>query len=554
MHRPSPWSKVKIGRLRDRMGPRAAIADLRTLSTRAVVRRGALLSLVALIERTLAPVIAWTLVQRSFPDKIVVTLVFGAVFTARALLQRIVVARTEAELLERTAASVLAGDVLRADVLPEQDFRLEAAQGVYHASQLLAQTLPTVVGDAVACGVLATVVVCLEPARLVAFAAAVTIVAAGALLVSRRAVGRAVERTWKVQERVYEAFGEALDGRLEIVAAGRRRAFMAELGERTRAWSTAATRVAGATVLSGRLALVAVAGLVAVALVANARLRGSLSLTLTDVALFASVTPAFAGVAQGVHSLVRDQRWVRLLSSVVGGALPSRGGTTPVPPLPAPITFDAVSFRYGAPERPRDALSGVSLDWTGAEILGLTGPNGSGKSTCLRMLLALAPPALGVLRVGGLDLEALDADAWRTRIAFLPQRPYLPPRADVRTVLRWPLSDASDARILSALDRVGLMGVLERTGRPPLEARVDALSVGERQRVSLARLLCRDASLFLLDEPDANLDRAGIALVAELLRELAGRGMVAFAAHTPELLRVADRVIVLEQGRVVDRS
>jgi ATP-binding cassette subfamily C protein CydCD len=534
------------------MRPRAAIADLLTLSTRAIIRRGVALSVVALIERALAPVIAWTLVQRSLQDKIGVTLVFGAVFTARALLQRVVVARTEAELLERTAASVLAGDVLRADVLPEQDFRLEAAQGVYHASQVLAQTLPSVVGDAVACAVLATVVVCLEPARLVAFAAAVTIVAAGALLVSRRAVGRAVERTWKVQERVYEAFGEALDGRLEIVASGRRRAFMAELGHRTRAWSTAATRVAGATVLSGRLALVAVAGLVAAALVANARLRGSLSLTLTDVALFASVTPAFAGVAQGVHALVRDERWLRLLGRVVGGALPSRGGTRPVPALPAPVTFDAVSFRYGDPERPRNALSGVSFDWSGAEILGLTGPNGSGKSTCLRMLLALAPPALGALRIGGLDLDALDADAWRTRVAFLPQRPYLPARADVRTVLRWPLSEASDARILNALDRVGLMAVLQRTGRPPLEARVDALSVGERQRVSLARLLCRDASLFLLDEPDANLDRAGIVLVAELLRELAGRGMVAFAAHTPELLRVADRVIVLEQGRVVD--
>ena len=78
--------------------------------------------------------------------------------------------------------------------------------------------------------------------------------------------------------------------------------------------------------------------------------------------------------------------------------------------------------------------------------------------------------------------------------------------------------------------------------------------MGQRQRVALARLLCRDAELFLLDEPDANLDRAGIALVTELLRELSGRAMVAFAAHTPDLLAGADRVVTLDAGRVVERS
>jgi ABC-type transport system involved in cytochrome bd biosynthesis fused ATPase/permease subunit len=112
------------------------------------------------------------------------------------------------------------------------------------------------------------------------------------------------------------------------------------------------------------------------------------------------------------------------------------------------------------------------------------------------------------------------------------------------------MTGAADERILAALDRVGLLPVLRRAGDDPLTVRVDSLSVGERQRIALARILCRDAFLFLLDEPDANLDRTGIALVAELLRDLAGRGMVAFAAHTPELLAVAGRVVVLAQGRV----
>ena len=102
-------------------------------------------------------------------------------------------------------------------------------------------------------------------------AAAVTVVAGAALLVSRRAVGRAAERSWKLQARVYEAFGDVLEGRLEIVAAGRRRAFLAELRVRTRAWGAAGARVAVATVLSGRLGLVAVAGLVSAALLLNTR-------------------------------------------------------------------------------------------------------------------------------------------------------------------------------------------------------------------------------------------------------------------------------------------
>jgi ABC-type transport system involved in cytochrome bd biosynthesis fused ATPase/permease subunit len=532
--------------------PRDLGDDLRTLASSATARRGALVGVVALLERLLTPVIALTLVQRRLGEKVAVTLVFGAIFTGRTLVQRVLSTRTESELVDRTTASVLDGDVLRAEVLPDQDVTVQAAQAIHFTSQMLSVTLPHLVADLVACVVFGVALAALEPPRLVAVAVAVTIAATAALLVSRRAVAGSVERAWRVQERVYEALGHVLEGRLEIVASGQRRALSGRMREMTRAWSAAGARVAAATILSGRLTLAAVAVLVTGALAANAELRGSLLASVADLALFASVTPAFVGVAQGVHTAVRDARWMRLLARIFSGAIaPRQGATREPPPLPAPVKFEAVSFRYGEPERSEEALAAIELSWSGREILALAGANGSGKSTCLRLLLGLAAPTGGAIRVADVPLADLEPDRWRARVAFLPQRPYLPPRSDVRTAVRWPIDEATDERVLGALDRVGLLAALRRAGGDPLAVRVDSLSVGQRQRVALARLLCRDAGLFLLDEPDANLDRAGIQLVAELLRELAARGMVAFAAHTPELLAVAERVVALDRGKLL---
>jgi ATP-binding cassette subfamily C protein CydCD len=180
----------------------------------------------------------------------------------------------------------------------------------------------------------------------------------------------------------------------------------------------------------------------------------------------------------------------------------------------------------------------------------LTGANGSGKTTCLRLFLALAMPHSGTIRVGGIDLRNLNAAAWRKNIAFLPQRPYLPQRSDVRTAIRLLAPEASDESMLEALRRVGLLDALRRSSSEPLRVRTDTLSVGQRQRLALARFLCRDAPLLILDEPDANLDREGIALVESILRELSRDRAVLFVAHTPELVAIADRVITLDAARM----
>jgi ABC-type transport system involved in cytochrome bd biosynthesis fused ATPase/permease subunit len=225
------------------------------------------------------------------------------------------------------------------------------------------------------------------------------------------------------------------------------------------------------------------------------------------------------------------------------------GGARAVPPLPASIAFERVTFRYEGAES--DALRGVDFVWGPGHVLALVGANGSGKSTCLRLLLSLARPRGGQILIGREPLHETDADSWRAGVAFLAQRPYLPPRSNVREAVCFLVPEATDAKIHEALDRVGLLTSMGSAVRDPLAVRVDTLSVGQRQRVALARLLCQDARLVLLDEPDANLDRAGTAMVAAVIRDLARTSMVALAAHSADLLEVADRVVLLDDGRVV---
>ena len=526
----------------------APLRSARTLAAGTIVQRGALLGVLALTERLLTPATAWALFARPFGVKLAVSVVLGAVFTVRTFLTRSFAARTEADLMERAIGSVLDGDVLRASVLPSEDARAELGQGVYVSALQLSEVLPAVAADLLAAGGLTIIMLLVEPLRLVLGAVALMVVAALVLMWSRGRLQSAARLAWERHEDLQETMVDALEGRLEIVGSGERAAFAARARTRAHAWGAAGVRMASSSLISGRLPLLAIACAVAILVTVDSRWQGALSVSLADVALFASMAPAFAGIGQGVHSVIQAERWVRAVAQVVEGARP-RPGHEPAPPFPAPIAFEGVSFRYEGADA--DALTGIDLTWNDQRVLALSGANGSGKSTWLRLLLGLGSPRAGQIRVGGVDLAAVDADSWRRHVAFLPQRPYLPPRADVGETVRLLAPAASDARITSALERVGLLVNLRATSPDPLSVRVDTLSVGQRQRIAVARMLCRDASLFVLDEPDANLDYEGITLIAKLVCDLSSHHKVVVAAHTPALLSVADRVIELDRGRIV---
>jgi thiol reductant ABC exporter CydD subunit len=232
--------------------------------------------------------------------------------------------------------------------------------------------------------------------------------------------------------------------------------------------------------------------------------------------------------------------------AMLDAPLPQRGKDTRVPdPARTGLQIDGLRVTY--PGRPGPALDGISLTVAPGEVLALTGPSGCGKSTLIQVLLGLVHADAGSVRVGATDIASLDPDVWRTRIAWVPQRPHLF-AATVADNVRMGRAGASQPDVQSAIDDAGLSGVVARLPDgldTMLGDKGAGLSAGERQRVALARAFLRDAPLLLLDEPTANLDGQTEAEILEAVRRLTRGRTAIIVAHRPALLEVADRVVDL---------
>jgi ABC-type multidrug transport system fused ATPase/permease subunit len=213
--------------------------------------------------------------------------------------------------------------------------------------------------------------------------------------------------------------------------------------------------------------------------------------------------------------------------------------------------LEAVTFAYPAGAGP--VLHGVDLELGPGETVALVGPSGCGKSTVAALLLRFAEPGAGRVTVGGVDLAACDADAWRAGIAWVPQRPTLF-RGTVADNIRLGDPGASDEQVRAAAVRAaadpfvralpdGYHTVVGDGGR--------GLSAGETQRIALARAFLRDAALLILDEPTANLDPASAVQVEQAIEACGDGRTVLLIAHRPELAARADRVVRLDAGRVL---
>jgi len=241
---------------------------------------------------------------------------------------------------------------------------------------------------------------------------------------------------------------------------------------------------------------------------------------------------------------------------------------TPLPPRPsapallaadAPLSirFDAVRFCYEA-ERP--ALDGASFDIRPGERIALVGPSGAGKTTVANLLLGFIRPDAGTITVDGVDLAGLDIADWRRRLAWLPQNPRLF-QGTLLENIRLGLPDGATETELTAVREAArrahaaeFIDQLPHGYDTPVGERGTGLSGGQIQRVALARAFLRDARLVILDEATANLDPASETLVQRAIDALArDRGMLVIA-HRLATVRNADRILVIDGGRIVEQG
>ena len=230
---------------------------------------------------------------------------------------------------------------------------------------------------------------------------------------------------------------------------------------------------------------------------------------------------------------------------------PPRGSRADIPDLAVTtVSIEGLEARY--PGRSVPALRETTLTVRPGEILAIAGPSGCGKSTLINVLLCLTPSSAGSIRVGTTDLATLDPDVWRSRIAWVPQRPHLFARSIADNV-RLGRPEASDEQVRSAISSAGLddvVALLPAGMNTVLGTDGSGLSAGERQRIAVARAFLRDAPLLLLDEPTAHLDSQTEAGVLNAVRDLMAGRTVVLVAHRPSLLALADRVVTLDSAVV----
>lgn len=239
------------------------------------------------------------------------------------------------------------------------------------------------------------------------------------------------------------------------------------------------------------------------------------------------------------------------IADILRTPTPRTGGTRGFRPSGAfPVAYEGVTFGY-AESHP--VLRDVSFAIPAGQHIALVGPSGAGKSTLLYLLLGFAPPESGMILAAGEPLGELDPDAWRRSIAWVPQRAHLFPGTVADNIALGSEGVTRDA-IVAAAEKARastFIDALPRGYDTPLGEGGTGLSGGEIQRIALARAFLRDAPLVVLDEPTASLDLASEAAVNTAIDALArGRTMITIA-HRLHTVRRADRLIVLDAGRVV---
>lgn len=245
------------------------------------------------------------------------------------------------------------------------------------------------------------------------------------------------------------------------------------------------------------------------------------------------------------------ERLVELLEAEDIVADPSAPVTLPKP-ASGEITFSGVSFRY--PARPEAAaLEGVSLDVKAGETVALVGPSGAGKSTIVQLLLRFYDAQSGNIKIDGIELDALAREDLRSAMALVPQDPVIF-AASARENIRFGRPTATDVEVEAAAEAAAaheFIAALPDGYDTYVGERGVMLSGGQKQRIAIARAILRDAPVLLLDEATSALDAESERAVQQAVDALAEGRTTIIVAHRLATVKKADRIVVMDQGRVV---
>ncbi len=223
---------------------------------------------------------------------------------------------------------------------------------------------------------------------------------------------------------------------------------------------------------------------------------------------------------------------------------------TPIAQLSAQIRFDDVTFRYRQGDEP--ALNGVSFSVAPGETVAIVGPSGAGKTTIASLLLRFADPQAGTVSIGGHDARDLDPESLRRAIGLVPQDTFLF-HETVRENLRLTRPGSTDPDLLAAVASAGAQRFVHELPEgldTVVGERGFRLSGGERQRIAIARALLKDAPILVLDEATSSVDVAAEAGIQTSIDRLRSGRTTLIIAHRLSTVRGADRILVLDQGRL----
>jgi len=270
----------------------------------------------------------------------------------------------------------------------------------------------------------------------------------------------------------------------------------------------------------------------------------------------ALVAGAFGALSEVYGDLLRGSGAAGRIGELLAARPEIRAPANPVV-LPEPpfgtLAFENIEFRY--PTRPDDkALHGLSLSVAPGETVAVVGPSGAGKSTLFQLALRFYDPQEGRVTLDGVDLRDADPAAIRARIALVPQDTVIF-AASARDNLRYGKWDANEEEILAAAQAANAHEFIARLpgGYDSYLGEAGArLSGGQRQRIAIARALLRDSPLLLLDEATSALDAESERLVQDALERLMQSRTTIVIAHRLATVRAANRIIVMNEGHIVE--